>query len=309
MRHMGGLRKGLPITFWTFLIGTIAIAGLPPLAGFFSKDEILWKTFAEGHVALWALAVFAAFLTATYMFRLLYLTFFGERREPAAAHAAPGHGAHDAHGHGHDAHGHGGHLHDAPGPMAIALIVLAIGSVAAGWIGVPHVLGGHNQIETFLEPSFRAPGQTAVAEAAAAPAAEAHADATTEFGLMGLSILVAMAGIGVATLFFLRNPRMAEQWADRFSGLHKLLYNKYFVDEVYDATIVQPIKRTSNGLLWRGMDAGLIDGTVNGVGLVVRGWSAVLRRLQTGSVRAYAMSLFFGVVLIVGYYLYQFQGR
>jgi NADH-quinone oxidoreductase subunit L len=227
------------------------------------------------------------------------MTFYGERRTPAVAHAGNGHGD----------HGHGGHLHDAPGPMAIALVVLAIGSVAAGWIGIPHVLGGHNQIEGFLEPSFHAPGQAAVAEAPAAAAEGGHADATTEMMLMGLSVLVALVGIVIARTFFLKNPRLAEDWAARFSGLHRLLYNKYFVDEVYDAAIVQPIKRTSNGLLWRGMDAGLIDGTVNGVGLVVRGWSAVLRRLQTGSVRAYAMSLFFGVVLVVGYYLYQFQGR
>jgi NADH-quinone oxidoreductase subunit L len=297
LRRMGGLKRALPVTYWTFLIGTLAIAGVPLLSGFFSKDEILWKTFAEGHTVLWALAVVTAFLTATYMFRLLYLTFFGERRHapPDLAHgAAGGHGAHGA------AHGR---LHDAPPAMAIALVVLALGSIVAGYIGIPHALGGHNQIDAFLEPSFHADG-VAAPEAAELVAADGH-ETATELALMGLSTLVAFAGIGVATLLFLRRPGAAAALAGRFAGLHRLWLNKYFVDEVYEATIVQPVKRTSAGLLWRGVDAGVIDGTVNGVGLAVRGWSAVLRRLQTGSVRAYAMSMFLAAVAIVGYYLWR----
>jgi NADH-quinone oxidoreductase subunit L len=306
MRRMGGLRRELPITFWTFLIGTLAIAGVPLLSGFFSKDEILWKTFSHGHTVLWALAVVTAFLTATYMFRLLYMTFFGPASaadDESARQATSDHGHHDAHGHGDASHAHGhGHLHDAPAPMAIALIVLAVGAVVAGYVGVPHALGGHNQIDSFLAPSFRAIGSIPMPE-------PMHGDIGTERLLMLFSVLVAVAGIGVATIFFLRNRALADAWAARFSGLHRLLLNKYYVDEAYDAAIVQPIKRTSSGLLWRGVDAGLIDGTVNGVGLVVRGWSAVLRRLQTGSVRAYAMSLFIGIVVVVGYYLSRFQGR
>jgi NADH-quinone oxidoreductase subunit L len=187
--------------------------------------------------------------------------------------------------------------------MAIALVVLAVGSIAAGWIGIPHALGGGNQIEAFLEPSFQAPGG---AEAIAhAEAAAEHGGAGTEIGLMLVSTLVAFAGIGVATILFLRQPERADRLAASARGLHQLLLNKYYVDEIYDAAIVQPIKRTSQRLLWRGMDAGLIDGTVNAVGLVVRGWSAVLRRMQTGSVRAYAMSLFLGVIAILGYYLWR----
>ncbi len=131
------------------------------------------------------------------------------------------------------------------------------------------------------------------------------AETGTELGLMLLSTVVAIAGIGIATMFFLRRPEMADATAARFSGLHKTLLNKYDVDELYNAVIVQPIKRLSTVALWRGMDAGVIDGTVNAVGLVVRGWSAVLRRLQTGSVRAYAMSFFLGVVTILGYYLWR----
>jgi NADH-quinone oxidoreductase subunit L len=294
LRYMGGLKKDLPVTYWTFLIGTLAIVGVPLLSGFFSKDEILWRTFEHGHTVLWALAVVTAFLTATYMFRLLYLTFFGERRDPPAAEGGAAAGAH---------HGHG--LHDAPAPMAIALVVLAIGSVVAGYVGVPNaIVNGGNRIEAFLEPSFHAPGAALAADAAARDAAVEGDHATTEFALMGLSTLVAFGGIGLATLLFLKQPDRARRLADRFSGVHRLLLNKYYVDEAYDAAIVQPVHRLSSRVLWRGVDAGLIDGTVNGVGLAVRGWSAVLRRLQTGSVRAYVVSFFLGVVSIVGYYLW-----
>jgi NADH-quinone oxidoreductase subunit L len=300
LRKMGGLRKELPITYWTFLIGTLAIAGVPLLSGFFSKDEILWKTYESGHIVLYVLAVLTAFLTATYMFRLLYMCFFGESR---------------ANSHSHDSHSHNGkgHLHDAPAAMAIALVVLAGGSVLAGYVGVPHVLKGENRIEKYLEPSFQAHAEIAggaeglrTEEPGTAenggPGTGDHGP-SMELTLMGLSVLVAFAGIGLAWLFFNRKPELADATAARFSGVHKLLLNKYYVDELYDAVVVQPIKRVSSGVLWRGVDAGIIDGTVNTVGLIVRGWSAVLRRLQTGSVRAYAMSFFIGLVAIVGYYL------
>jgi NADH-quinone oxidoreductase subunit L len=190
--------------------------------------------------------------------------------------------------------------------MAIALLVLAIGSVLAGYIGVPNVLvHGGNRIEAFLEPSFRAPNYVigAVEPEIAEPAG--GATASTELTLMAVSTVVALAGIWLATTIYLRRPGTADGIAARFSGLYRLLLGKYFVDEIYDEAIIQPAKKTSTILLWRGIDAGLVDGTVNGVGLVVRGWSAVLRRLQTGSVRAYAMSLFAGVVVIMGYYLWR----
>jgi len=305
MRFMGGLKDKLPITFWTFLIGTIAISGLPPFAGFFSKDEILWKTWSSGHYVLWGLAVVAAFLTATYMFRLLYMTFWGTSR----ANSAPEHEGTSAHVHGSTGHsaahppsGPSAHLHDAPRPMAIALVLLAVGSIVAGFFGVPHALGGHNQIEAFLEPSFHA---MTLSGEEVAHAAAVHGDVAIELGLMGLSIAVAIAGILLATALFKNGFGRAEALAAQFSGVHKVLYNKYYVDELYDAVFVQPIKRLSTGALWKVMDAGVIDGIVNGVGLTVRGWSAVLRRVQTGSVRAYAMSIFVGVVAILGYYLWR----
>jgi NADH-quinone oxidoreductase subunit L len=330
LRNMGGLKKHLPITYWTFLIGAIAIAGVPPLAGFFSKDEILWKTYSTNwptyHLLLYVVGLLTAFLTATYMFRVVFLAFHGERRhdappehpeeeEPAAhgAHASPA--ANASHGHGHD-HGHS-HLHDAPPAMAFALIVLALGSVLAGWIGIPHALGGSNRIETFLHESFVPPGgsQEAGAPGEGVPAVPAEgqatgeaaheADTSTELMLMGISTGLALAGIGIAMYFWLRNRSAADAMASRFGAIHRLLLNKYYVDEIYDAAIVQPIRIVSTGALWKGIDAGGIDLAVNGVGMGVRGGSSLLRRLQTGSIRAYAASLFLGVVLVLGYYLWR----
>jgi NADH-quinone oxidoreductase subunit L len=313
IRHMGGLKKDLPITYWTFLIGAIAIAGVPPLAGFFSKDEILFKTFTHGNTIMWAIGVATAFLTATYMFRLVFLTFHGERRQPPAAHGA--HGAAD-HGHG---HAPAGHLHDAPPAMALALIVLAAGSVLAGFVGVPHILGGGNRIERFLEPAFEAHAmapatefQVAEGRPQAAPVPEtaavheeAAAEGANEWLLMGISVGAAAAGIGLAMYFWLWNREAAANIARGAAGFYRLLLNKYYVDELYDAAIVRPIQAVSTSVLWKGADAALIDGSVNGVGQVVQGTSSVLRRLQSGSIRAYAASLFLGVVLILGWYLFR----
>jgi len=322
IRKMGGLKDKLPITYWTFLIGSLAIAGVPGLAGFFSKDEILFKTYSGGHTVLWIVGMLTSLMTATYMFRLVFLTFWGESRTPVAAahgHDAHGHG-HDAHGHGgHDAHGHGDHLHDAPKPMAFALIALTVGSILAGYIGLPHALGGSNRIEKWLEPSLTAPHMeastseavrtTEPAEGAAPAAAEhgeegEHAESTgVELGLMGLSSVVALGGIGLAWFFFVADPRRAESVAQSFSGLRTVLLNKYYVDEAYDAAIVQPIKITSEQVLWKVVDANGIDGAVNGAAESVGGLGQLLRRLQTGSVRAYAASLLLGAVLVFGYYL------
>jgi NADH-quinone oxidoreductase subunit L len=321
IRNMGGLKDKLPITYWTFLIGSLAIAGVPGLAGFFSKDEILFKTFSSGHMVLWVVGIVTSLMTATYMFRLVFLTFWGERRHAAVAPAhGAGHGqadhGHDAHGH--DAHGHGDHLHDAPRPMAFALIALTVGSVLAGYIGLPHALGGSNRLEKWLEPSFHAPhvlqaeaGQRTMEPTETTPAASgreehaAEASTGTELGLMGVSSAIALAGIGLAWFFFVADPRRSESVAQSFSGLRTLLLNKYYVDEAYDAAIVQPIKFTSERGLWKVMDAGAIDGLVNGTAETVGGLAQLLRRLQTGSVRAYAASLLFGAVLVFGYYLWR----
>ncbi|MEZ5292236.1 MAG: NADH-quinone oxidoreductase subunit L [Vicinamibacterales bacterium] len=352
IRHMGGLKKHLPITYWTFLVASLAIAGVPLLAGFFSKDEILFETFNHGHGLLWTVGAITSLLTATYMFRLVFLTFHGERREAPAGHG------HDAHGHaapsGH--HDHGGHVHDAPPAMALALIVLAVGSVFAGYVGVPHALGGHNSLAEWLRPSFAAtasalaecnvpvampgapagmtlaeckPGDAVPAVAsmsqtaaelalpAAAQAGEAAESAQAgeehgegdetalEFTLMGVSSLIALVGIGLAAFLWLKNPSIPASLAAQFPGLHRLLLNKYYVDELYDAAIIHPIQTASTQGLWKVVDARVIDGAVNAAGYVVAGASAVLRLFQTGSVRSYAASTFVGVVLILGYYLWR----
>jgi NADH-quinone oxidoreductase subunit L len=357
IRNMGGLKKGLPITYWTFLIGAIAIAGVPGLAGFFSKDEILWRTFASGHWILWTIGVLTSLLTATYMFRLVFLTFHGERRHSAAAPAhpeeeepatgSPSHAAHApaaaahhvsggrAHAHPHAGHGHGahGHLHDAPPAMAAALIVLAIGSVLAGYVGVPAALGGNNWIEHYLHPSFVAhgvggehretdrssshastytvppgaqPDASSGHDSGSDPAAGHAEEIALERTLMLVSSIIAIVGIGLAWYFFIRRPAAADAVAASAAPLHRLLLHKYYVDEAYDAVIVRPIKRLSTGVLWKGVDAGLIDGAVNGAGAFVGAGSSVLRRWQTGSVRVYAASVFVGVVTVLGYYMWRY---
>jgi NADH-quinone oxidoreductase subunit L len=306
IRNMGGLRKELPITYRTFLIGAIAIAGIPPLAGFFSKDEILFETFAHGHWILYTIGAITALLTAIYMFRLVFLTFWGDRQTSDASHR---HALDDSHRHESvPSHGHGAgsHLHDAPPAMALVLIVLAIGSVAAGWIGVPHVLGGHNELHAWLQPAFEAPARAGAEVAAAGEAGgEATAEANLELTLIGVSTVIAVLGILIAFRVWVKRRVIAERFAATYPGLYKLLLNKYYVDELYDAVVVQPIKVVSTEGLWRGFDVKLIDGAVNGVGAIVDASATTLRRLQTGSVRTYAGSLFVGVIVILGYYLWR----
>ena len=305
IRNMGGLKKHIPITYWTFVIAAVAIAGVPGLAGFFSKDEILFETFAGGHQILWAMGILTSLLTATYMFRLVHLTFHGEERFGHGTHA-PAHPGTPA----------PSHLHDAPWPMATALIVLALGSILAGYVGVPHALGGQNSLGAWLEPAFNATncGQPVTTGALAGIAiedclpgegGEAGEHAGLELTLMVVSSLVALGGIGLATFLWLKNRQIPERMAQQYSGLHRLLLNKYYVDEIYDATIVQPIKVVSTEGLWRGFDVKIVDGAVNGAGYFVSGVSIVLRLLQNGSVKTYAASMFAGVVAVLAYYLWR----
>ncbi|HWI16757.1 MAG TPA: proton-conducting transporter membrane subunit, partial [Vicinamibacterales bacterium] len=327
IRNMGGLKKHIPITYWTFVIASVAIAGVPLLSGFFSKDEILFETFVEGHQLLWVVGAVTSFLTATYMWRLVHLTFHGEERfagatgatgAPSAhAHAAPGahvaHAAHAAHDHGHG-HAHGA-PHDAPWPMATALIVLAIGSILAGYVNIPHALGGHANLHEWLTPVFNATNcgaETTTGELAGialepcTPVEERKEDHTAlELSLMAVSSLLAFAGIGLATFLWLKNRQIPARLAAQYPGVHKLLLNKYYVDEVYDATIVQPIKVVSTEGLWRGFDVKVVDGAVNGAGYLVSGVSIVLRLLQNGSVKTYAASMFVGAVAVLAYYLWR----
>jgi NADH-quinone oxidoreductase subunit L len=299
--RMGGLRRSLPITYWTFLAGALAISGVPALSGFFSKDEILFRTWASGRVGLWAVGVATSLLTAIYMFRLVHLVFHGERRGGAAGEPEDAGGAAGGHA--------GARLHEAPRSMAIPLVILALGAIGAGWIGLPGVFGG-SRFAAFLEPSFTVStatgsgGADADARHDAAAAGEAGHEAALEWRLMGVSTVAAVGGIVVATFFFLWRRRAADAVSERFAGIHRLLANKYYVDETYDSFIVRPIRRASETGLWKTVDAGAIDGTVDGVGAVVAGWSAILRRLQTGSVRTYAALLLAGAVVVVGFYVW-----
>ena len=283
LRYMGGLRRDLPITYWTFLIGSLAIAGVPGLAGFFSKDEILYRTFASGHVWLWLIGAVTSLMTAIYMFRLVFLAFHGPRRGRSSVQ--------------HE------HLHDAPRAMAIPLVVLALGSILAGYIGFPKMFGGANWIERFLEPSFTAPafaGSAAGGESAAAAASH-----SLEMALVIVSSILALAGIAIAAQLYLKRPGVPARLAASVPRLYRFLVNKGYVDEIYDEVFVQPIRSLSENVLWKGLDNTVIDGAVNGVGTLVGETGAVVRHLQTGSIRAYALSVLLGAVLMVGYYLWR----
>jgi NADH-quinone oxidoreductase subunit L len=200
--------------------------------------------------------------------------------------------------------------------MTIPLVVLAIGSALAGFVGVPHALNGNNWIESFLEPSFEVhevahvtPAPTSVTEPGGAPPAQveaAHAadGVGLERLLMAVSVGIAAAGLGLAWYFWRRRRDIPAALAGQLSGAYRVLLNKYYIDEIYDAVVVQPIKQVSVNGLWKAMDVGVIDGVINGVGATVRSASASLRRLQTGSIRTYAAALFLGAVLILGWYLW-----
>jgi NADH-quinone oxidoreductase subunit L len=299
IRRMGGLREPLPLTYWTFLIGAAALAGVPLLAGFFSKDAILVHAFESGHRGVWLAALAASLLTALYMFRLVFLAFHGPFAAGATAEQAV---------RATNPASHAAGLHDPPPSMAMPLVVLAAGSILAGYLGVPPALGGADRIARFLEPSFAAaertlaepvPGEVGLE---GAPAGEATA-AWRARALMGVATAVALGGIAVAAVLFLARRDLAAALATRWSGLHRWMQHKYYVDEFYDAVFVQPIKRLATGVLWRRVDAGLIDGAISMSGAAVVAAGGSLRRLQSGSIRQYALALLVGAVLIVGYYM------
>ena len=388
MQKMGALKKFMPVTFVTMMLGTFAIAGIPPLAGFFSKDEILYQAFLNNRV-LWVLAAATALMTAFYMFRLMMLTFYGSYRgvawattaSPAAAAEAAAHGVphpRDAHAHGqaqqddHEvthgaadvlvaapaAHGHAWHgPHESPRAMTIPLMALAVGAMVAGFVGIPQVLGGRNAIEQFLEPSFTASAhETAAAHAggpdvpvtpattdangstdangtAQASSVEAHGETAAhlsrwaELGLMAFSVVLAIAGLLTARHFYLTRPEIPALLTARFRGVHAMLFNKYYVDELYDATAIRGTLSSGRGL-WT-FDRTVVDGAVNGSGWLTRlsawashmfdkyvvdglvnlvGWTAgqgsfFVRRLQTGLVQNYALLMIFGVFAFLTLYL------
>jgi NADH-quinone oxidoreductase subunit L len=270
MRRMGGLRKALPITFLTMLIGCLAISGIPPFAGFFSKDEILSHVYEHSKV-MWAIGVFTSFLTAFYMFRLLFLTFFGEFR-------------------GTEEQRH--HLHESPASMTLPLIVLAVLSAVGGFMGAPMFVGKHF-LADYLAPIFTYSRQILPAAFTTEP------EHSTELMLMGISVLVAVIGIVLAYVQYVaRAQRPAEDDAQR-SAPENLVYHKYYIDELYDTLIVKPVMAFSTGL-YKFVENGIIDPIANGVGRVTLAGGQLLRNVQTGSVETYLILMVIGIVLILG---------
>ena len=302
MRRMGGLRTRIPVTFWTMMVGTVAIAGFPPLAGFFSKDEILWRAFSssQGHVLLWAVGVLAAAMTSFYMFRMIFLTFMGKPRMSREVDSQ---------------------VHESPAVMTVPLGLLAVGAVVSGWVGIPHLIGQYlhhlpQYFEHFLSPVLAHP----------AAVEGAHASESLEWGLMALSVAIALSGLWLARRFYLTHPALPEQLMSRFKHTYTTLLNKYWVDEVYDLLFVNRTKDLANRLA--GFDDRVVDGAVNGsawltrlaasvsgffdywfVDLAVRRSDLIyylsfpLRRIQTGVIQTYAALTIGGILVIVGYFI------
>jgi NADH-quinone oxidoreductase subunit L len=309
LRRMGGLKRHLPVTYLTFLMATLAIAGIPGFSGFFSKDEILWKAYGEGNpwglgsAGLWLAGVAAAGLTAFYMFRLVFLAFHGEGRMDAET-----------------AH----HVHESPRVMTVPLVVLAVLSVAGGWVGIPKVLSfgaDLNGFERYLSPVFGG-------EAGGHEGTAGHEPLGLELGLMALALGVVAAGIALSYRFYMKRPEAPRRLAERFPVLARLLENKYYVDELYARIVVRPYMALCRA--FHGFDARVVDGLVNGsrhftVGLshvsrffdqyavdglvnaaayTTRGFSLAFRRLQTGLVQAYLSVFVFGIFFFVSLYLF-----
>jgi NADH-quinone oxidoreductase subunit L len=301
MRNMGALKNKIPVTFMTMAVGTLAIAGTPGLAGFFSKDEILWRAFSsgQGHIVLWLIGAVVAGMTAFYMFRLLFMTFFGESRVDH-----------------HVEH----HIHESPRSMTIPLVVLAVGSLLAGYLGIPLWLGGTNAFEHWLEPVF---------EPLPIPQAELveHSHAF-EAGMAGLSVLIALGGFYLAYLKYYRQAYRAEREVASYGAAYPVLLNKYYIDELYDALFVNRAKDAGTGL-WK-FDAVVVDGVVNGsaaatvsgaqgsnwwdrwivdglvrfIGGFIKTVSWPIRLIQTGYTQNYALVMVLGVLIFIGYVLW-----
>jgi len=289
MRKMGDLRKHMPHTYRTFLIGTLAIAGIPPLAGFFSKDEILYKAFSAestlwemGGVTLWAIGLTAALITAFYMFRAVFMTFYGKSR--VDHHVAE-------------------HLHESPAVMTTPLWILAILSIIGGWVGIPWI-ESMNVFPQWLEPVMK--GKAVVSQLAEEiPAHAVHHSLNFELMMALVSVIVAAIGIFIAYKLYIKNPELPDRiTSGGFSPVYRLVLDKYRIDELYDRLFVMPTLWLSDKLLWKVVDDKIIDGAVNGVADVAKGWGSWTQRLQTGYVQNYALMIVIGVALIFAYIIY-----
>jgi NADH-quinone oxidoreductase subunit L len=268
IRNMGGLSKKMKTTFFTFLIGTLAISGIPPFAGFFSKDEILTAAF-EHNIIIWALALFASLLTAFYMFRLLFLTFSGESR---ASHEVQH------------------HIHESPKSMWIPLAVLAVLSAIGGFMGVPEALGGSHALGSFLDPVFA--GSKALAGEGH------HLGHSTEYTLMGVVVALTIVLIVVAYSMYVKGSKVPGKDESAYNPLHKILYNKYYIDELYDALFVKPTQAISR-LFDSLVDRLVIDNIVNGIGKSVVWGSRTLRLIQDGNIGFYVFVMVISIIVIV----------
>jgi NADH-quinone oxidoreductase subunit L len=288
MRKMGGLRSYIPWTFLTMAIATLAIAGIPPFAGFWSKDEILWKAFSSDHGGwvFWLVGLITALITSFYMFRLLFMTFFGDYRGAQV----------DAHGHAHDAHGHDGHghgePHESPMVMLVPLMILALLSVVGGLVGIG------NGFEHFLAPVFGSP------ESAAEGASH-----STELLLMAVSVLAALLGAFLAWLLYISKPELPQKIATSLNGFYTTVLNKYYVDEIYAKLFVKPLIDGSTSILWQGVDRKVIDDSVNNAADGARRVSDEVRQMQSGNLRSYAGWIAAGAAVLIGYMVWLGVGR
>jgi NADH-quinone oxidoreductase subunit L len=296
MRKMGGLRSYIPATFATMLIATLAIAGIPPFAGFWSKDEILWQAYSSPHGSwvIWLIGVITAFITSFYMFRLLFLTFFGDYKgahvdEHGHGTHPVGHGDHSHDDHGDDAHGHG-EPHESPMVMLVPLMILALLSVVGGLVGIG------NRFEHFLEPVF---GSGAAADAAGEAASHG-----TELVLMGISVLIAFAGLALAWLLYISKPYLPQKIADALNGFYTAVLNKYYVDELYAKLFVKPLIDGSTSILWQGVDRKVIDHTVNNAADGARQVSDEVRHMQSGNLRSYAGWIAAGSAAVIAFMIW-----
>ncbi len=289
MRKMGGLRKKTPITYWTTFIACLAIAGVPGLSGFFSKDEILWMAFSKyNSFWFWAIGAITAGMTAFYMFRMFFSTFHGEcRADEEVKH----------------------HIHESPKVMTVPLMILAVLSIIGGYVGVPGLLGGSNHIEKWLEPVFghhaapaaaHAGGFNIISTAFASSGGAAGADHGMEMQLMIGAVIIGLLGIFIAWLFYVKNPNLPKKFVEKFHGLFTLVHNKYFIDELYGFIFVR-------GLLKLGrfckdfFDEMIVDGIVNGIASLLAGVGGIIRKVQTGAVQGYAFAVILGAIAVVGY--------
>ena len=305
MRKMGGLWKKIPWTWVTMLIATCAIAGIPGLSGFFSKDEILWRAY-QASWAYWIVGVVTAFMTSFYMFRLMFMTFAREYRgSPGAPHAHEEHAGHGTHLGRDDAsgagvavpHGHGG-VHESPWVMLGPLLVLALLSIAGGWIGA-------NRFEHFLAPATGAVGAiveqpSASAESATGPAAPAEEHGMEKL-MTGISVVAGFLGLALAYLLYSAKPGLPNRIADSLHALYSAVANKYWVDEMYAALFVKPLIGISSLVLWRGVDQTIIDGTLNSGAAGARELSDEVRHMQSGNLRSYAGWVALGAACVVAY--------